>query len=64
MEEIEALINKDNLTDEELDFLIAKIKQDYWPELKDKEIPKNCGLCDLFKICRVVNPKLICPWLV
>ena len=64
MNEIEALIKKENLQNHEIDYLIAKIKKDYWPKLNDKQMPKHCGLCDLFKVCKVVNPKLICPWLI
>jgi len=29
----------------------------------DNDIPQNCGLCQLFRFCSLINPKLICPWL-
>jgi len=63
MKDIEALLEKENLEDSELDCLIAKIKQDYWPSVKNKVIPRHCGQCKLFKLCRIINPKLLCPWL-
>jgi len=62
--DIEALIKKNNLQDQEIDYLISKIKQLYWPRLKAKRIPNHCGLCELFKICKLVNPELICPWFI
>lgn len=62
MKTMEALISKGNLSNEELDLLIVKIKQDYYVKLNNK-IPNHCGLCDLFRFCRIINPKLICPWL-
>lgn len=60
---MEALISKGNLSNEELDLLIVKIKQDYYVKLNNNKIPNHCGLCDLFRFCRIINPKLICPWL-
>lgn len=63
MKEIEALINQNSLTDQELDFLITMIRQDYWPKLKANEVSQHCGVCMVFKFCRLINPKLLCPWL-
>jgi len=63
MEDIEVLLKKQNLGCHELDYLIAKIKENYWPNFKDNDIPQHCGLCPIFRFCKLINPELICPWL-
>jgi len=62
MPDIENLIKKGNLNKQKLDNIVSKIKHEYWPRLKQKPLPQHCGVCDLFNLCKVVNPKLICPW--
>ena len=57
--DIEALIAKEALTTCEIDYLILKIKQDYWPALKNNNIPQHCGLCQLSRFCNSINPGLI-----
>lgn len=62
MREIEGLIKKGNLSRQELDSIVQRIKQVYWPRLKQEPLPAHCGVCELFAICRLVNSRLICPW--
>ncbi len=63
MEIVEGLLNKKNNTREEIDLLINRIKQNRIPNLKDNDTPQHCGLCGLFRFCKIINHRLICPWL-
>ncbi|MBI4706920.1 MAG: hypothetical protein HY761_03220 [Candidatus Omnitrophica bacterium] len=63
MHELKTITNKTNLTGQDLDALIIKVKQNYRPYLCRENAPEHCGLCVLFPVCKVVNHNLICPWL-
>lgn len=63
MQDIELLLEKENLAKAEIDYLVAKVKADYWPEVKNMAIPKHCGICRLFRFCSLISHELICPWL-
>jgi hypothetical protein len=62
MQDIESLIKKGNLSRQELDSIILRVKQELWPRLKQQPLPEHCGACELYDICRLVNSELICPW--
>ena len=63
MNSIETIIDKTNLTNEELDSLIKTINEQHAHTKQAKKVPQHCGLCALYKFCRIINHKHICPWL-
>ena len=62
MKTIEALLAKENHTQEELGILITRVKEDCVSRFKGNDIPQHCGLCELFRFCKIINHTLICPW--
>ncbi len=62
MKNLKKIINKGNLDIDEIDQIISVVKQEYWPRLQNKPMPKHCGDCDLLNLCKVVNSNLVCPW--
>ena len=58
------LISRRFLSDRELDSLIIRIKERIVPLLKYRKVPRHCGICRLFRFCKIINHSLICPWLV
>ncbi|MCM8797304.1 MAG: hypothetical protein NC923_05455 [Candidatus Omnitrophica bacterium] len=62
METIEALLKKEKHSQEDFVTLIERVKSDYIPQLKNSGIPQHCGLCSIYRFCKIINHKLICPW--
>jgi len=62
METIETLLKKEKHSQEDFDFLIVRAKMHYIPQLRNTSMPQHCGLCTLFSFCKIINYKLICPW--
>ncbi|RJP29185.1 MAG: hypothetical protein C4533_05140 [Candidatus Omnitrophota bacterium] len=62
MEIIEALIKKENHSKEEFDTLVVQVNSHYTRQLKNTVVPQHCGLCSIFRFCKIINHKLICPW--
>lgn len=63
MEEIEALLKKEKPSKEDIDKLIQWLKSDSFLHSKNRTLPAHCGECSLFRFCKLINHKLICPWI-
>jgi hypothetical protein len=59
----ENIINIQNPSNEDLDHVIAGVREDIVPGLKDCDMPLHCGVCSLYKFCKIINHLLICPWI-
>ncbi|MGD0336361.1 MAG: hypothetical protein ABSB18_04600 [Candidatus Omnitrophota bacterium] len=63
-EELKKLLSKNHLSEKEANELVERIRKELWPELKDKDTPAHCGVCELVVFCKKLDPKLICPWFI
>ena len=63
LKEIQPLLDKSDLNQEELERLAISIKERCWPKLKAKGMPANCSLCEMYIPCLRIDVHIICPWL-
>jgi len=59
MKTIDELLKKNNHTAEELNLIIIHAKRRH---PVSEKCPQHCGICELFRFCKIINHKLICPW--